>query len=84
MSMERELTRHLTECAKRFADARNMTTRQVAALVLNDRGFFERIEGGASFTARTYDRAMQVFDQNWPDGVSWPLGVPRPTARSAS
>lgn len=43
-----------------------------------DSRFFRRLRGGGSCTLRVYRRALQWFSDNWPCGVAWPAGIPRP------
>lgn len=51
----------------------------VAQGACGDWRFFDRIgKGSASFTARTYDKALLWFSTRWPADVSWPEGVERP------
>ena len=44
----------------------------------NDARFMSRVEGGKSFTVKTYDRAVAWFADNWPDRAEWPEFVARP------
>ena len=49
--------------------------------VANDSPFFARLaDENRTFTARKYDEVIEWFSKNWPDDLSWPLGVPRPSS----
>lgn len=80
--MEADLKRHLVACAEAFGAARKLESSTVARLATGDWRFFERIDGGASFTARKYDAIMGWFSINWPADAAWPSNVPRAEARS--
>ena len=82
--MESDLKRHLLDCAAVFAASRSLEMVTVARLAAGDWRFFERIEGGASFTARKYDSIMAWFSANWPAELDWPTEVPRPSAQEAA
>lgn len=76
--MESTLRRHLQTCATDFAKATEREPSTVARLATGDWRFFDRINEGASFTARKYDGIMAWFSANWPEGTDWPADVPRP------
>lgn len=76
--MEAELRTHLTELASLYAKARGIELVTVARLAAGDWRFFERIDSGASFTAKKYDGIVAWFSANWPEGVDWPENVGRP------
>ena len=40
--------------------------------------FFRRLRGGGTCTLRKSREAAQWFSDNWPYGVAWPKGIPRP------
>jgi hypothetical protein len=68
----------LLNIAERHCLATGMSKARLATLIANDGKFFDRIEAGGGFTARTYERALQWFSTNWPDNAEWPAGVERP------
>jgi hypothetical protein len=77
--MKTHLLRHLTACASAYGHENNLSQRDVAALALGDRIFFERVENPEkTFTIRTYDRGMLWFSKAWPATLNWPHDVPRP------
>ncbi|WP_292038610.1 MULTISPECIES: hypothetical protein [unclassified Brevundimonas] len=75
--METTLRRHLETCANDFAKATNREASTVARLSTGDWRFFDRLNEGASFTARKYDTIMAWFSVNWPSDAPWPADVPR-------
>lgn len=78
--MEDELRSHLLSCATAFAGARGFTLSTVGRFAANDGAFFQRVsDGEGSFTARTYDKVIGWFHENWPDDLTWPADVPRPS-----
>jgi hypothetical protein len=76
--MEQELRRHLLTCAELYAAARKVEIVTVARLAANDWRFFDRLDD-KTFTIRKYDQVMGWFSENWPEGIDWPLNVPRPS-----
>lgn len=76
--MEADLRHHLTACAAAYGAAKKLEAVTVARLAAGDWRFFERIDSGASFTARKYDGIMRWFSKNWPAEIAWPADVPRP------
>lgn len=78
--METDLKRHLVACAEAYAGVKRLEMVTVARLATGDWRFFERIETGASFTARKYDGIMGWFARHWPTDTAWPTDVPRPVA----
>lgn len=57
--------------------AKGLEISTVSQRAAGDWRFFDRIVDGKSFTARTYDRVMEWFAQNWPSDAPWPEGVRR-------
>lgn len=41
---------------------------------------FARLRNGDGCTMRTAQRALDWFDENWPDDLAWPADVQRPSA----
>lgn len=78
--MEPELRRNLFACGSAYAHAKGIELVTVARLAAGDWRFFERVDAGASFTARKYDLVMGWFAQNWPEDAPWPADVPRAAA----
>lgn len=66
-------------CASTFAASQSISLATLGRRSAGDWRFFERVEAGATtFTARKYDEVMTWFSEHWPDGLDWPVGVPRP------
>ena len=51
---------------------------RVSTLVFNHGGRIARIRAGRDFTVGSYERALRWFSDQWPKGLSWPEGIPRP------
>lgn len=74
--MEQQLRHNLTKCAITYSVHERISMSAVGHRALRDGTFFDRIQR-SSFTVKTYDRVMKWFEQNWPEGLDWPDGVPR-------
>lgn len=81
--MENVLRLHLKTCAEEFAELTSREMSTVGRLAAGDWRFFDRLQEGASFTARKYDLIMLWFSANWPDGAPWPANIPRPVPMAA-
>jgi hypothetical protein len=68
----------LFAAAEAYADAKGIKLTSVGMYATKDSTLFDRISAGGMCSARVYDRVMAWMSDNWPDGVSWPKGVPRP------
>ena len=76
--MEETLRANLLE----LFDRHPMTPSAIGTAALRDHTFFPRLKkGDMGFNVRTFDRVVQWFSDNWPEGTEWPADVPRP-ARS--
>ena len=51
----------LLDEAKQFCKQNGMSLRQLGVAVMNDPSFFPRIQAGAGFTARTFERFQAYF-----------------------
>lgn len=76
--METELRSNLVACASAYAAARSLSLSTVGRLVAQDGRFFDRLDGGSTFTARKYDEVISWFSERWPEDLEWPADVPRP------
>ena len=66
-------------CATAYAASQTKELTTVGRFAANDGSFFERIsDPEKTFTAKTYDRIVGWFSDQWPDGTPWHDGVPRP------
>ena len=79
--MEHELRQNLLDLASALASIDGKTFPTIGKLALNDNTFFQRIERGDGFNVKTYDRLLQWFSDNWPEGgeLDWPSALPRPS-----
>lgn len=77
-AMEAELKSHLLALVEAFAASRDIGVTTAWRLAINDPAFHERLRSEKTITLRTYDRALNWFSDNWPDGAEWPADVPRP------
>jgi hypothetical protein len=73
-----DLRTSLMLISKRYCDAAGISKPRLATLLVNDGKFFDRVEGGGGFTARTYERALRWFSEHWPANTDWPEGIDRP------
>lgn len=51
----------LIDAAERHCRFAGISKARLASIVVNDGKFFDRIERGGSFTAKTYERSMAHF-----------------------
>lgn len=81
--MEQKLRSDLISVADRFSEATGYSRGQISKYALADNTFFDRLDSGAGFTIRTYDRLVAWCHKNWPEGVRWPkeVAAPEPTKR---
>lgn len=76
--MEDELKTQLRLLGDEFLAHSKLAPGTMWARAANDARFLDRVEGGKSFTVKTFDRAIQWFSDNWPDDAVWPAHVSRP------
>jgi hypothetical protein len=69
---------HIILLLETYAAAIGRSDRRVSTVVFNRGGRIDSLRAGADLTTRQAERAMQWFSANWPAGVDWPEGVPRP------
>ena len=72
----REVLLTLFECYCRRA---KLSQARVSTLVFNHGGRIARIRAGRDFTVGSYERALRWFSDQWPEELSWPEGIPRPS-----
>lgn len=56
----------------------------ISTKIFNDGKTLDRIVGGGDIVTGNYERALQWFSDNWPDGAPWPEAVTRPVPRVAA
>lgn len=76
--MEETLRFNLIDLATVFEQATEVSRATIGKRALNDNTFYARIEAGAGFNIKTFDRLIQWFSDNWPEGKSWPADIDRP------
>lgn len=77
--MEEELKANLRAVFEAFAATAKNKPSTIWSKAVGDARFMDRISSGASFTIKTYDNAIKWFSDNWPEDVSWPSEVARPS-----
>ena len=69
---------HILTLARLYCEATGRSLSRVSTVVRNDGKFFRRLDEGAGCTMDTYGKCLRWFSEHWPEGTSWPDGVPRP------
>lgn len=83
--IERQLSEQLQGLAAAYQAATGFEMSTIAQRAAGDWRFFDRLfEADSTFTLRKADAVITWFDANWPDGVRWPKGVPRPKAEASA
>lgn len=69
----------LIKVADSFGAAMSIGRQRVSTIVLQRGATLQKIaDGTADVTTGTFERAMQWFSNNWPEGAEWPETVARP------
>ena len=71
----------LTELARTLAQSDGVTLSTVSMRVAKNGNFFKRLEDGGGCTLATYRKHSQWFSDHWPEGLAWPVDIPRPEPR---
>jgi hypothetical protein len=83
--MEGDLKLHLQAVGAAFMRCSGLSYSAAWLALANDASFMKRIEGGGSFTLRTYDQILaRAAARIRMDGGVWPEGVPRPQTPNAA
>lgn len=61
-----------------YCAASRLSRARVATIVFDQGAKLDQIAAGRDIQTRTFEKAMAWFSANWPDGLAWPEGVPRP------
>lgn len=64
--------------ANRYCEGSGLSRGRVSTIVLNSGTALDRIEAGANFTNKSYERALNYFSENWPNDAVWPENIMRP------
>lgn len=67
--------------ARAFAELNGIELSTVSWRVFGDTKKLAAMENGADIQTRRYERAIQWFSDNWPEGSDWPDGITRPSPR---
>lgn len=68
----------LLSLADAWCAATGLSEATLSTRLLRDGKRLARIRAGADIGVRTISSAIAWLDQNWPTGLDWPEGVPRP------
>lgn len=74
------LTDQLLLVADHYGRATQRSRARVSTLLFNDGKRLGRIAVGGDLGTRSFEAAMAWLSGRWPDGVDWPVEVPRPVA----
>ena len=66
-----------------YAAHRGLSRARISTIVFSSGMALDRIVAGRDLNTGSFERAMQWFSENWPDGAVWPDDVPRPRADAA-
>lgn len=69
---------NLLAVARAYAEIEGVPLTTVSFRVFDDSKKLAAIGGKADIGVRRFERAMQWFSDNWPNG-DWPAEVPRPS-----
>lgn len=56
----------------------------ISTKIFNDGKALDRIAAGGDLVTGNYERALQWFSDNWPEGTEWPEHVSRPLPKVAA
>lgn len=73
----------LLSIAEIHAEAAGISRAWLSTKLFNDGKRLDVIAAGRDLNTRTFERAMEWFSQNWPEGAQWPEGVARPGGEDA-
>lgn len=82
--MENELRQNMLALCARYMGATGCGITTLGKNVRGEGVFFQRLESGSGFTAKTYDEVVRWFADNWPGGAEWPADLPRPSTAEAA
>lgn len=77
-TMEETLRQNLFDLAAALEAGAGVTPATIGKRALNDNTFYARLESGAGFNIKTYDRLACWFSENWPQDLEWPASIERP------
>lgn len=62
-----------------YGRAMGIGRKRISTIVLKRGSKLDQIAKGRDLMTEIFERAMQWFSDNWPDGAEWPRDVPRPS-----
>lgn len=63
-----------------YCASTGMSRSRLSTILLSGGKRLDMIRAGGDIGTARYESAMLWLSANWPDGVQWPEGVPRPVA----
>jgi hypothetical protein len=73
--LETELKKNLRALGRAYLARRPYAQSTLWGRAAKDAQFMARLDSGKTFTVRTYDRTVQWFSDNWPEGPPRPKSV---------
>lgn len=77
-------TARLLKVAEAYSNAASVSLATLGTRLLKGGSRFHDIANGGDLNTKGYERCMQWFSDNWPEGLEWPPGVERPPATEAA
>ncbi|OWV94245.1 hypothetical protein ATY81_12395 [Rhizobium sp. R72] len=81
------LREQIITLADTYAEASGIGRKRMSTIVFNRGAKLDDIVDGGDLATGTFERALQWFSDNWPEGVAWPdagpLPRPEPTKEAA-
>lgn len=71
------MKQHLLILCDAMAAHSGLSHWQIGRRALKNVRFFHDLRRGQGCTLTSYERAMLWFGEQWPAGLTWPVGVPR-------
>lgn len=72
------LREQLLTVADAYLAAGKISRTRLSTIIFNGGLALDRIAAGGDLNTGTFEKAMQWFSTNWPEGVSWPENIDRP------
>jgi hypothetical protein len=69
---------HLIDLAEVYARSEAVEEKTVSNRVFGDSKKLTAMRSGGDITVGRFNAAVRWFSANWPEGVDWPNGIPRP------
>ncbi len=78
------LTDNLVCVADAYCAAVGRSRSRISTVIFGGGDRLDGVARGRDLNTRSYERAMQWFSDNWPEGVAWPDGITRPERATAT